>query len=142
MEVFRPLLTSLTGGVFKLELFLPDDYPMTPPKGNGQYNAAYVVGLYSFVASFLGRRWKLFRVGGGKARQRYLPPFVATLPASLPTTLLPHPKDTPNPLLYAAVCSASNSIGVCSSRPLSLCRAVMTAPQADDTQSADRRRWP
>ena len=21
-----------TGGVFKLELFLPDDYPMTPPK--------------------------------------------------------------------------------------------------------------
>ena len=32
MEVFRPLLTSLTGGVFKLELVLPDDYPMTPPK--------------------------------------------------------------------------------------------------------------
>ena len=32
MKVFRPLLTSLTGGVFKLELFLPDDYPMTPPK--------------------------------------------------------------------------------------------------------------
>ena len=27
MEVFRPLLTSLTGGVFKLELFLPDDPP-------------------------------------------------------------------------------------------------------------------
>jgi len=22
----------LPGGVFKLELFLPDDYPMTPPK--------------------------------------------------------------------------------------------------------------
>lgn len=21
-----------TGGIFKLELFLPDDYPMTPPK--------------------------------------------------------------------------------------------------------------
>jgi ubiquitin-conjugating enzyme E2 N len=32
MEVLRPLLTSLIGGVFKLELFLPDDYPMTPPK--------------------------------------------------------------------------------------------------------------
>lgn len=27
----KPRLTSL-GGVFKLELFLPDDYPMTPPK--------------------------------------------------------------------------------------------------------------
>ena len=26
------VLTLLTGGVFKLELFLPDDYPMTPPK--------------------------------------------------------------------------------------------------------------
>ena len=26
------VLTFLTGGVFKLELFLPDDYPMTPPK--------------------------------------------------------------------------------------------------------------
>jgi ubiquitin-conjugating enzyme E2 N len=25
-------LTNTTGGVFKLELFLPDDYPMTPPK--------------------------------------------------------------------------------------------------------------
>ena len=25
------LLTAV-GGVFKLELFLPDDYPMTPPK--------------------------------------------------------------------------------------------------------------
>lgn len=23
---------SYTGGIFKLELFLPDDYPMTPPK--------------------------------------------------------------------------------------------------------------
>ena len=26
------LLTNTIGGVFKLELFLPDDYPMTPPK--------------------------------------------------------------------------------------------------------------
>jgi ubiquitin-conjugating enzyme E2 N len=26
------LTGSPTGGVFKLELFLPDDYPMTPPK--------------------------------------------------------------------------------------------------------------
>ena len=26
------LLIFSTGGVFKLELFLPDDYPMTPPK--------------------------------------------------------------------------------------------------------------
>ena len=25
-------LTSYSGGIFKLELFLPDDYPMTPPK--------------------------------------------------------------------------------------------------------------
>lgn len=25
-------LIQATGGVFKLELFLPDDYPMTPPK--------------------------------------------------------------------------------------------------------------
>ncbi len=25
-------LHQLTGGVFKLELFLPDDYPMAPPK--------------------------------------------------------------------------------------------------------------
>lgn len=30
--IFESLLTSLVGGVFKLELFLPDDYPMTPPK--------------------------------------------------------------------------------------------------------------
>jgi len=27
-----PTLTYGTGGIFKLELFLPDDYPMTPPK--------------------------------------------------------------------------------------------------------------
>jgi len=30
--IFESWLTSLLGGVFKLELFLPDDYPMTPPK--------------------------------------------------------------------------------------------------------------
>jgi ubiquitin-conjugating enzyme E2 N len=30
--IFDSWLTSLIGGVFKLELFLPDDYPMTPPK--------------------------------------------------------------------------------------------------------------
>ena len=23
---------SITGGIFRLDLFLPDDYPMTPPK--------------------------------------------------------------------------------------------------------------
>jgi len=28
----NPWLTVSIGGVFKLELFLPDDYPMTPPK--------------------------------------------------------------------------------------------------------------
>ena len=27
-----PSLTHHSGGIFKLELFLPDDYPMTPPK--------------------------------------------------------------------------------------------------------------
>lgn len=27
----QPRLTAI-GGIFKLELFLPDDYPMTPPK--------------------------------------------------------------------------------------------------------------
>ncbi|PHH83592.1 hypothetical protein CDD82_6620 [Ophiocordyceps australis] len=27
-----PPSLGLTGGIFKLELFLPDDYPMTPPK--------------------------------------------------------------------------------------------------------------
>lgn len=26
------MLIALQGGTFKLELFLPDDYPMTPPK--------------------------------------------------------------------------------------------------------------
>ncbi|PNP55664.1 hypothetical protein THARTR1_04188 [Trichoderma harzianum] len=26
------VLTKAQGGIFKLELFLPDDYPMTPPK--------------------------------------------------------------------------------------------------------------
>ena len=26
------MLADLSGGIFKLELFLPDDYPMTPPK--------------------------------------------------------------------------------------------------------------
>ena len=25
-------LSNMIGGIFKLELFLPDDYPMTPPK--------------------------------------------------------------------------------------------------------------
>jgi ubiquitin-conjugating enzyme E2 N len=27
-----PYSNTLAGGIFKLELFLPDDYPMTPPK--------------------------------------------------------------------------------------------------------------
>lgn len=26
------LANNFAGGIFKLELFLPDDYPMTPPK--------------------------------------------------------------------------------------------------------------
>jgi ubiquitin-conjugating enzyme E2 N len=30
--IFEFWLTGFIGGVFKLELFLPDDYPMTPPK--------------------------------------------------------------------------------------------------------------
>lgn len=28
----KACLTRFTGGIFKLELFLPEDYPMTPPK--------------------------------------------------------------------------------------------------------------
>ncbi|RMJ23603.1 ubiquitin-conjugating enzyme [Aspergillus sp. HF37] len=28
----RALTVSATGGIFRLELFLPEDYPMTPPK--------------------------------------------------------------------------------------------------------------
>jgi ubiquitin-conjugating enzyme E2 N len=32
VAIFGTWLTSSIGGVFKLELFLPDDYPMTPPK--------------------------------------------------------------------------------------------------------------
>ena len=32
MSTSESWLTNLIGGVFKLELFLPDDYPMTPPK--------------------------------------------------------------------------------------------------------------
>jgi ubiquitin-conjugating enzyme E2 N len=27
-----PTIDHAIGGIFKLELFLPDDYPMTPPK--------------------------------------------------------------------------------------------------------------
>lgn len=29
---YRKLMSATTGGNFKLELFLPDDYPMVPPK--------------------------------------------------------------------------------------------------------------
>ena len=32
MPTTRQLNLEYPGGVFKLELFLPDDYPMTPPK--------------------------------------------------------------------------------------------------------------
>lgn len=28
----KTTLSHVLGGIFKLELFLPDDYPMTPPK--------------------------------------------------------------------------------------------------------------
>jgi ubiquitin-protein ligase len=28
----RTFVDGVAGGIFKLELFLPDDYPMTPPK--------------------------------------------------------------------------------------------------------------
>ena len=31
-KAYLPLIDSTSGGIFKLELFLPDDYPMTPPK--------------------------------------------------------------------------------------------------------------
>lgn len=30
--VIRMALTTASGGIFHLELFLPEDYPMTPPK--------------------------------------------------------------------------------------------------------------
>ena len=29
---YRFMLSKTLGGIFKLELFLPEDYPMTPPK--------------------------------------------------------------------------------------------------------------
>lgn len=32
LEKQHKLIACAPGGVFKLELFLPDDYPMTPPK--------------------------------------------------------------------------------------------------------------
>jgi ubiquitin-conjugating enzyme E2 N len=32
IQVAGPVTTSYEGGVFALELFLPDDYPMCPPK--------------------------------------------------------------------------------------------------------------
>jgi ubiquitin-conjugating enzyme E2 N len=31
-KLYLPVTDSSLGGIFKLELFLPDDYPMTPPK--------------------------------------------------------------------------------------------------------------
>ncbi|KAH7316578.1 ubiquitin-conjugating enzyme [Stachybotrys elegans] len=32
VEIHGPAQSPYEGGIFKLELFLPDDYPMTPPK--------------------------------------------------------------------------------------------------------------
>ncbi|KAM9882245.1 ubiquitin conjugating enzyme [Verticillium dahliae] len=32
VEIHGPTQSPYEGGIFKLELFLPDDYPMTPPK--------------------------------------------------------------------------------------------------------------
>jgi ubiquitin-protein ligase len=32
VEIHGPSSSPYEGGIFKLELFLPDDYPMTPPK--------------------------------------------------------------------------------------------------------------
>ncbi|KAK1239203.1 hypothetical protein MKX08_006264 [Trichoderma sp. CBMAI-0020] len=32
VEIHGPASSPYEGGIFKLELFLPDDYPMTPPK--------------------------------------------------------------------------------------------------------------
>ena len=31
-ELYSVLITLVSGGVYKLELFLPEDYPMCPPK--------------------------------------------------------------------------------------------------------------
>ena len=47
--VNKPLLFGPAGGVFKLELFLPEDYPMAPPKVGG-VNSAVHVGRIKFMA--------------------------------------------------------------------------------------------
>ncbi|MCJ1484305.1 Ubiquitin-conjugating enzyme 13 [Schaereria dolodes] len=49
--IHGPSQSPYEGGIFKLELFLPDDYPMTPPK------IRFLTKIYHPNIDKLGRNW-------------------------------------------------------------------------------------